>query len=134
MGRALRLGLAGPRIPKGFCNKAQGCEERATLGNIASRPTNPNGVASVRAERRHNPVGVERWFARSPRVARRLATLGWRTRSLRDWPGLHSGIVSTDKGCLARREATLGPPRRDAANPEGILQQSPGLRGTSYPG
>src|SRR5438445_5320397 len=31
---------AGKRagIPKGFCNKAQGCEERATLGNLGRPP------------------------------------------------------------------------------------------------
>ena len=30
---------AGKRvgIPKGFCNKAQGCEQRATLGNLGHR-------------------------------------------------------------------------------------------------
>src|SRR5713101_9368157 len=55
-------------------------------GSIASGPANPNGVASERGERGHNPDGVETRFARFPRVARRLATLGWRTQSLRDWP------------------------------------------------
>jgi hypothetical protein len=33
------------RIPKGFRNKAQGCEERATLGNQIQDGFNPNGVA-----------------------------------------------------------------------------------------
>src|SRR3989454_369532 len=42
-------------------------------------------MASVGGEGGHNPVGVEAWFARFPRVARRLATLGWRTQSLWDW-------------------------------------------------
>src|SRR5260370_6114057 len=41
----------------------------------------------------HNPVGVETWFARFPRVARRLATLCWRTQSLCGWPRLRSRLV-----------------------------------------
>jgi hypothetical protein len=44
----------------------------------------PDGVAPERRERGHNPVGVETPYARFPRVARRLATLGWRTQSLWD--------------------------------------------------
>src|SRR5204863_2061997 len=28
-------------IPKGFCNKAQGCEQRATLGNLGRPPCQP---------------------------------------------------------------------------------------------
>ena len=43
-----------------------------------------NWVACLGGERGRNPVGVERRFARFPRVARRLATLGWRTQSLWD--------------------------------------------------
>src|SRR5258708_40081805 len=35
---------------------------------------------------RANPNGVERRFAQFPRVARRLATLGWWTQSLWDCP------------------------------------------------
>ena len=31
-------------IPKGFRNKAQGCEERATLGNRRTRPQPPTGL------------------------------------------------------------------------------------------
>src|SRR6266481_7253183 len=62
-------------------------------GSIASGRANRNPdkrhrggrpVASVGGERGHNPVGVETWFARFPRVAPRLATLGWRTQSLWD--------------------------------------------------
>ena len=34
----------------------------------------------------HNPVGVETVGPPSPRVARRLATLGWRSQSRWDWP------------------------------------------------
>src|SRR5712671_118628 len=35
-----------PRIPKGFQPKAQGCEERATLGESTIQPLNPNGVVA----------------------------------------------------------------------------------------
>ena len=34
------------RIPKGFRNKAQGCEERATLGSCARIDNNPERVAA----------------------------------------------------------------------------------------
>ena len=36
-----------PRIPKGFRRKAQGREERATLGKSSGEDHNPNGVAAV---------------------------------------------------------------------------------------
>ena len=64
----------------------KGCpKERGSYpGSTESGRTNPIGVARVGGERGHNPVGVETRFARYPRVARRLATLGWRTQSLWD--------------------------------------------------
>jgi hypothetical protein len=34
-----------PAIPKGLRLKAQGCEERATLGHRRQRDLNPDGVA-----------------------------------------------------------------------------------------
>ena len=35
------------RIPTGFRPKAQGCEERATLGHRPARLTNRNAVAAI---------------------------------------------------------------------------------------
>src|SRR5262245_20439643 len=46
------------RIPKGFCNKAQGCEERATLGNRPAMGGNPRGVVSATRREGLNPAGV----------------------------------------------------------------------------
>jgi len=36
------------RIPKGFRNKAQGCEARATLGYPGENRVNPNGGMALR--------------------------------------------------------------------------------------
>src|SRR5687767_10086687 len=48
-----------PLIPTGFRNKAQGCEERATLGN-RSKGQNPNRVSASKTmcAACRNPVGV----------------------------------------------------------------------------
>jgi len=74
---------AAQPIPKGLCLLAQGCEERATLGNDAIHLVNPNGVALIRSRLRascRNPFRVIlSCFARS-RVARGLATLGFAVR------------------------------------------------------
>jgi hypothetical protein len=43
---APRFGNHGGRIPKGFRNKAQGCEERATLGKRFRSVNNPERVAA----------------------------------------------------------------------------------------
>src|SRR5260370_18713347 len=56
-----------------------------------------NGVGFGANERGHNPLGVETWLGRFPRVAGRLATLGWRTQSLWDWRAWHSGLLGNDK-------------------------------------
>ena len=62
-------GLTGP-IPKGLSPPAQGCEERATLGNPERSFHNPNGVVAGVAGPSRNPVGVG-FFARCfPKVAR----------------------------------------------------------------
>jgi hypothetical protein len=46
-------------IPKGLCPPAQGCEPRATLGNVVEPTANPNGVVALDwACGGHNPVGV----------------------------------------------------------------------------
>src|SRR5258707_12003852 len=73
------------RIPKGFCNKAQGCERRATLGNVRRRslPTSKRlrrlivclipdaGIVSWLCwHELHNSFGVEARTQRLPRVAR----------------------------------------------------------------
>ncbi len=71
-------------IPEGIPQQSPGLRAASYPGSTESRRTNPNGVACVGGERGHNPVGVETRFARYPRVARRLATLGWRTQSLWD--------------------------------------------------
>jgi len=54
-------------IPTGLCHPAQGCEERATLGQPANNFSYPNGVASVFRRNvlqpwamSYNPFGIGR--------------------------------------------------------------------------
>ncbi len=63
------------RIPTGFRNKAQGCEERATLGQRCSKIPNPNGVEApslrwILTSMGRNPFGVDKSSMLLPRVAR----------------------------------------------------------------
>src|SRR6266478_4009779 len=60
------------RIPKGFRNKAQGCEERATLGSRVRSMTTLKGLrpATTAVPRGHNPFRVVKHRSRLPRVAR----------------------------------------------------------------
>jgi len=70
-------------IPKGLRLKAQGCEERATLGK-QSEMQNPNGVSSrLNTLRCRNPVGVERIYAHVSQGRRVAPTLGF--ESERRW-------------------------------------------------
>jgi|SRR6266850_2134063 len=67
--------LQGSSIPKGLRPPAQGCEERATLGERCWEIHNPNGVATASlvsrlASMSRNPVGVGNSSPRLPRVAR----------------------------------------------------------------
>jgi len=62
---------SAPRIPTGFHHSAQGCEERATLGNRANRHL-PEGVESEtqRPAFRFNPFGN---LCKSPQLGKRIA-------------------------------------------------------------
>jgi hypothetical protein len=75
------------RIPTGFRLKAQGCEQRATLGKGTRARSTPTGLRRLRGERRPQP----RWGWHLPtqftQGSSLLATLGWRTQSLWDWGG-----------------------------------------------
>ncbi len=78
------------RIPTGFRPKAQGCEERATLGQRPTNTFNRNAVAampfpSATREDYLNPVGVDDHFIPFTQGSSCVATLGWRTQSLWDW-------------------------------------------------
>ncbi len=73
------------RIPKGFRFKAQGCEQRATLGNQSGNDFNPNGVATAVVTLVPQPRWGWRALARRSQGSSFLATLGWRTQSLWDW-------------------------------------------------
>jgi hypothetical protein len=74
-------------IPKGLCPPAQGCEERATLGNGPEGIGNPNGVVPTSlAYPSHNPVGVGNVRGTIPQGSSSLATLGFEPKSLWDFP------------------------------------------------
>src|SRR5438128_1571261 len=83
--------------PEGILQQSPELRATSCPGSTESRLTNPNEVGCVGGERSHNPVGVETRFARYPRVARRLATLGCRTQSLWDCLQWHPGLVGNDK-------------------------------------
>jgi hypothetical protein len=85
VGRSPQLDESGGRIPTGFRLKAQGCEQRATLGKGTRARSTPTGLRRLRGGRRPQP----RWGWHLPtqftQGSSLLATLGWRTQSLRDW-------------------------------------------------
>src|SRR2546426_5843068 len=89
--------------PKGILQQSPGLRGTSYPGSIASGRANPNGVESVGGKRGRNPVGVEARFARFPRVVRRLATLGWRAQSLRDWARWQFGLVGHGKPWATER-------------------------------
>src|SRR5260221_438825 len=72
----IRTDLAFPnrprRIPKGFRNKAQGCEERATLGSCVRSMTTLKGLRPTATvmQRSRNPVGVVKHRPPLPKVCR----------------------------------------------------------------
>ena len=71
------------RIPKGFRPTAQGCEQRATLGNRPQNISNRNAVAAIpfapiARDVCHNPVGVDENLI--PFTQGSFATLGWRAQ------------------------------------------------------
>ena len=64
-----KLRMSVPGIPTGFCHKAQGCEERATLGEDVDTRTTLNGLWPDRSKIGATPLGLV-MFERIPRVAR----------------------------------------------------------------
>src|SRR5882724_96558 len=76
------------RIPKGFRNKAQGCEERATLGTCLGSVTTLKGLRppATAAQRGHNPVWGCETSATFTQGSSSLATLGFVAESLWDSP------------------------------------------------
>src|SRR6266446_9253452 len=62
------------RIPKGFCQSAQGCESASYPGSVPSESYNPVRVAAThepdaKDTHGHNPVGVDEIWSCLPRVA-----------------------------------------------------------------
>jgi hypothetical protein len=73
-------------IPKGLCPPAQGCEERATLGQRPKKFTNRNAVAAIPFSSAvrgicHNPVGVGDDLIPFTQGSSCVATLGCMTQS-----------------------------------------------------
>jgi hypothetical protein len=79
------------RIPMGFRPKAQGCEERATLGHRFSSITNRNAVAAIPSSSVtrgicHNPAGVDENLIPFTQGSSCVATLGYMPESRWDSP------------------------------------------------
>ena len=121
-----RLDESGGRIPTGFRPKAQGCEQRATLGKGTRARSTPTGLRRLREERRPQP----RWGWHLPtqftQGSSRLATLGWRTQSLRDW----GSEQRTCGECPALRERAEVRGNGPYSNP---IRQNPTRSGRSLP-
>jgi hypothetical protein len=98
------------RIPTGFRPPAQGCEARATLGHRPHNIFNRNAVAAisfapVAYEFCHNPVGVDSNLNSFTQGSSYVATLGWRTQSLWDWPKR----VNSAKSAIGNRQSKMFP-------------------------
>ena len=90
------------RIPKGFRNKAQGCEERATLGKSGERNLNPNGVAPIDRSQAATPSGLRDLYDLLPRVgASRQPWAGGRNPfGIRGFSRLEICVLVQEKGAL----------------------------------
>jgi hypothetical protein len=90
--RAPADGASGPaRIPTGFRPKAQGCEERATLGCRPQKIPNRNAVVALPYSSAArviclNPVGVSDDLISFTQGSSYVATLGYMPESLWDSP------------------------------------------------
>jgi len=92
------------RIPTGFRPKAQGCEERATLGQRPTNTFNRNAVAAMpfpSATRGicHNPVGVDVDLIPFTQGSSCVATLGYMPESL--WDSAMGTIIAAISVCAA---------------------------------
>jgi hypothetical protein len=104
------------RIPKGFCPKAQGCEERATLGHRPTNVSNRNVVAAIlfsSAARGicHNPVGVGDDFIPFTRGSSCVATLGYMPESRWDSRRPTSFVHVNSESAIGNRQFLHDSPR-----------------------
>ncbi len=81
----------GSSIPKGLRNKAQGCEERATLGESIDELPTPTGLRPTDGDRPakdsdSTPLGLRIFKQRCPSVA----------RSSQPWAGGHNPVGIED--------------------------------------
>src|SRR5205814_6227235 len=86
------------RIPKGFWLKAQGCEERATLGPQRAKVPTPTGLWPTTAIFATTPLGLRSLRFGFPRVA----------RSSQPWAG---GLNPFGIGQVSPALARLVPPK-----------------------
>ena len=71
--------------PNGIPTRSPRLRGTSYLGWQGQSSLNPNGVAACCQHRRHNPVGVERYFTALTQGSSFLATLGSMKQSLWDW-------------------------------------------------
>ena len=85
-------------IPTGLRPKAQGCEERATLGDVSEHFPQPQRGCGTTTRDGHNLVEVEKSLRRFPKVA----------RPSQPWAGGHSPFGADGSRTLAAlRDALL---------------------------
>jgi len=70
--------------PEGILSQSPGLRGTRYPGKTVAHDNNPEGVVALALAESRNPFRVEDDHRIKPRVARGLATLGWRTQSLRD--------------------------------------------------
>jgi len=100
------------RIPTGFRPKAQGCEERATLGQRPAGIINRNAVAAIpfsSAARGicHNPVGVDEDLIPFTQGSSCVATLGWMPESR--WDSMMAPDFVRAKSVIGNRQSAIFP-------------------------
>ena len=86
-------------IPTGLRPKAQGCEERATLGDVSEHFPQPQRGCGTTARDGHNLVEVETSLRRFPKVA----------RPSQPWAGGHSPFGADGSRTLAALRGALLP-------------------------
>ena len=113
-------GIETMRIPKGLRSKAQGWRRTPTLGKRALEITTPKGFWTRCVWKRvRNPVGVDEIIGMITQGSSCLATLGFVSQSLWDWPGrIPTGFRNEAQGW--RRTPTLGNHASRFTTPSGL--------------
>ncbi|MSU57006.1 MAG: hypothetical protein EXS35_02285 [Pedosphaera sp.] len=119
-------GHAASQNPNGIPALSLGLRGTSYPGNSSAKEFNPNGVASESATTRYNPVGVEKSNHPPTKGSSSLATLGWKTQSLRDSEPAAPRVLllAQNEPNVAGSSAGSRSKTRDAADSKSALQVS----------